>query len=101
MCDRISVMYMAKIVEMGETEELLSSPKHLYTKALLAAVPNPDPSYRHPEVEINGVVTTPTNTDDRCRFLERCPMPNDFCKAAPNTALETRSDGRMVACHLV
>ncbi len=83
MCDRIAVMYMAKIVEMGETEELLSSPKHLYIKALLAAVPNPDPSYRRPEVEINGVVTTPTNTDDRCRFLERCPMPTISVRRRP------------------
>jgi peptide/nickel transport system ATP-binding protein len=94
-------MYMGKIVEIGETEELLSNPKHPYTKALLAAVPNPDPSYQRPEVEIGGSVTTPIDPHDRCRFFERCPMANDFCKAAPHPALEIRADGRTVACYRV
>jgi len=101
MCDRIAVMYMGKIVEIGETEELLSNPRHPYTKALLAAVPNPDPSYRRPEVEIGGSVSTPIDPVDRCRFSERCPMANDFCKAAPHPALETRTDGRMVSRYRV
>ena len=57
--------------------------------------------YRRPEVEIRGSVSTPIDPVDRCRFFERCPMANDFCKAAPHPALETRTDGRMVACYRV
>ena len=52
MCDKIAVMYLGKIVEMGPTEQILDSPMHPYTRALLSAVPVPDPSYQRPKVEI-------------------------------------------------
>ena len=101
MCDRIAVMYMGKIVEVGDTEELLRHPKHPYTKALLSAVPVPDPSHRRPPVEIKGTLTAPVDPLDRCRFYDRCPMAIDFCKAAPHPELESKGDGRLAACYRV
>lgn len=101
MCDQIAVMYMGKIVESGETEDLLRNPKHPYTKALLSAVPVPDPSYVRPEVEINGSVSAPIDPLDRCRFYERCPMAIEFCKAAPHPGLEPKGDGRLAACYRI
>ena len=101
MCDRIAVMYMGKIVEEAETEELLRDPKHPYTRALLNAVPVPDPSYNRPPVEIKGSATAPIDPLDRCRFYERCLMAVDFCKAAPHPKLESKGDGRVAACYRV
>ncbi len=74
MCGRIAVMYLGKIVEIGETEELLQHPLHPYTKALLSAVPVPDPTVKRPQVEIEGGVTRPVDPPPICRFYDRCPI---------------------------
>ncbi|NNF69802.1 MAG: ABC transporter ATP-binding protein [Acidimicrobiia bacterium] len=101
MCDRIAVMYLGKVVEMAPTEELLSRPKHPYTKALLAAVPVPDPSYQKQEPEIKGGISKAINPPPQCRFLPRCPMANETCESNDHPPLMDRGDGHMVACHLV
>jgi peptide/nickel transport system ATP-binding protein len=101
MCDRIAVMYLGKIVEIAKTEDLLQNPLHPYTKALLSAVPVPDPSYKRPLVEIKGGITKAINPDPVCRFLDRCPMATDFCRANDHPPLEDKGNGHFVACHLV
>ena len=101
MCDRIAVMYLGKIVEMGPTEQLLSNPMHPYTRALLSAVPVPDPSYKRPDVEIEGGVARAVNPPPDCRFLARCPFAVDQCRTAPHPDLYDRGDEHFVACHLV
>ncbi len=100
MCDRIAVMYLGKIVEMAPTEELLTNPMHPYTRALLSAVPVPDPSYRRPAVEIEGGVARAINPPDVCRFIARCPFATDICETA-HPSLEDRGDDHHVACYLV
>ena len=101
MCDRVAVMYLGKIVEMGPTEELLANPMHPYTRALLSAVPVPDPSYQRPPVEIEGGVARAVNPPPECRFLARCPFAVDQCRTAAHPDLYDRGDEHMVACHLV
>jgi peptide/nickel transport system ATP-binding protein len=101
MCDRIAVMYLGKIVEIGETEELLANPKHPYTKALLSAVPVPDPRYERQDTEIKGGISKAINPPPVCRFVERCPVATDFCRGNDHPPLEDKGDGHFVACHLV
>ena len=99
MCRRVAVMYLGKIVEIGETEELLSNPLHPYTKALLSAVPVPDPSYRRGTVDIRGDVTRPVDPPPECRFYDRCPMAAQVCLANPHPPLLDHGGGHLVACY--
>jgi oligopeptide/dipeptide ABC transporter ATP-binding protein len=101
MCDRIAVMYLGKIVEIGETEEVLGNPRHPYTKALLSAVPVPDPSFKKPEVQILGGITKAINPLPRCRFIERCPFAQEICETNDHPPLEDKGGAHYVACHLV
>lgn len=101
MCDRIAVMYLGRIVEMAPTEMLLTEPMHPYTRALLSAVPVPDPSYKRPEVEIEGGVAKAVNPPEECRFVSRCPFATEVCRTTPHPPLYERRNGHMVACHLV
>ncbi len=102
MCDHIAVMYLGKIVEMAETEELLRHPLHPYTKALLSAVPIPDPTYKREVIEIRGSVTTPINPPPRCRFYDRCPMAKQgVCDVQDHPPLEDKGGGHYVACYMV
>ena len=101
MCHRIAVMYLGKIVEMAETEELLRNPLHPYTKALLSAVPVPDPEYNREPPDISGEVTAPIDPPSRCRFFDRCSAATDFCRDNPHPPLEERTGGHLVACYEV
>ncbi len=101
MCDRIAVMYLGKIVEIADTEELLASPKHPYTQALLSAVPVPDPLYQRPDVEIKGGISKAINPPPVCRFIDRCPMATDVCRGLDHPPLEDKGGSHYVACHLV
>jgi lactose/L-arabinose transport system ATP-binding protein len=101
MCDRIAVMYLGKIVEIADSEELLSNPLHPYTKALLSAVPIPDPSVKRAPVEIKGGIGKAINPPPTCRFLERCPMATEICHQLDHPPLEDKGNGHYVACHLV
>ncbi len=101
MCDRIAVMYLGKIVEIGDTEAVLSNPLHPYTRALLSAVPVPDPTYRKPPVEIKGGITKAINPPSECRFIQRCPWATDVCHTTSHPPLEDKGAGHFVACHLV
>ena len=99
MCSRIAVMYLGKIVEMGETEQVLQDPAHPYTKALLSAVPVPDPAVERPPVEIRGSVSVPVDPPPRCRFYDRCPIADDFCRDNEHPPLEDKGGGRVAACY--
>ena len=101
MCHRIAVMYLGKIVELAETEELLRNPLHPYTKALLSAVPVPFPDYRRQPPDILGDVTAPIDPPPRCRFYDRCPIATDFCRDNPHPPSEEKAPGHLVACYEV
>ena len=98
LCDRMAVMYLGKIVEMGDTESIIFNPKHPYTKALLLAVPVPDPDAERTKVVIKGEVPTPINPPPGCRFAPRCPEVMDICRKEEPPLVEVA--GRYVACHL-
>nr|HID13545.1 ABC transporter ATP-binding protein [Anaerolineae bacterium] len=101
MCDRIAVMYLGKLVELAETEELLHHPLHPYTEALLSAVPVPDPTFTRKPVVIKGGVSKPINPPPRCRFYERCLIADEYCLDNDHPPLEDKGDAHMVACYKV
>ncbi len=101
MCNRIAVMYLGKIVELAETEELLHHPQHPYTKALLSAVPVPDPTFKRKPVVIKGGVSKPINPPPQCRFYPRCPLADDFCRDNDHPPLEDKGGEHFVACYKV
>lgn len=95
-CDRIMVMYLGKIVESGETEEIFSHPKHPYTKALLSSQPIPNPKVRSKDrIILQGDVPNPTNPPSGCRFHTRCPIKKDICQKKEPVLT---GDGHKVAC---
>ena len=97
---RVAVMYLGKLVEIGETRELFESPLHPYTRALLAAVPLHEPAARRDRAVLRGDVPSPSNPPPGCAFHPRCPMAVDRCRrVAP--ALRPVGSARKVACHLV
>jgi len=100
MCDELGVMYLGKIIEMGQTEEVIKNPLHPYTKALLSAVPIPNPEYKRPRVEIKGGITTLINPSIDCRFTPRCPYVDDICKKQI-PELKNSGNQHLVACHLI
>ncbi len=101
MCDKIAVMYLGKLVELAETEEVLQNPLHPYTQALLSAVPIPDPTMKRVEVKIKGGVTKPINPIPRCRFYERCLISQSICEENDHPPVEDKGGGHFVACYVV
>jgi peptide/nickel transport system ATP-binding protein len=101
MSRNIAVMYLGKIVEMGDTEELLAHALHPYTQALLSAVPVPDPQLKRSAAKIKGGITAPINPPARCRFYERCPISDDFCLNNDHPPLEDKGAGHFAACYKV
>jgi oligopeptide/dipeptide ABC transporter ATP-binding protein len=97
---RIGVMYLGKLVEVGTSRQICTSPKHPYTQALLSAVPIPDPAARKQRVVLGGDVPTPINPPTGCRFHTRCPIAVERCKVE-EPPLRQIEDGRDAACHLV
>jgi len=99
MCDRIAIMYLGKIVEMGPTEEIVFSPLHPYTKALIDAVPVPDPTAERIKVVIKGEIPSPVNPPSGCRFHTRCPVAMEICSKEEPESINV-GKGHWVACHL-
>ena len=99
--DRVVVMYVGKIVEMANTEEMFSNPKHPYTEALLAAVPVPDPRARRQDRKLlQGEVANPANPPSGCYFHPRCPYVQDVCRTE-TPSLQEVSPGHYASCHRV
>jgi peptide/nickel transport system ATP-binding protein len=101
MSNRLAVMYLGKIVELGEMEELLSNPLHPYTKALLSAVPVPDPTFSRDIPNIKGSIAKPINPIPRCRFFERCPIAEKVCEENDHPPLDDKGTEHFTACYLV
>ena len=101
MCDRIAVMYLGKMVEVGPTEEVLANPRHPYTRALLSAVPVPDPSFKRTPVEIKGGISKAINPSPECRFIERCPFAADVCRENPHPQMFEVGDRHFAACYRI
>jgi peptide/nickel transport system ATP-binding protein len=101
MSERLAVMYLGKIVEKGEMEEVLTHPLHPYTKALLSAVPVPDPTIKRDIPDIKGSIAKPINPMPRCRFYERCPLAVQVCEENDHPPLDDKGNEHYVACYLV
>jgi len=97
--DRVAVMYLGKIVEMGEKKILFRSPAHPYTKALLAAVPSLDPKRKRGEVILEGDVPSPIKPPPACRFHTRCSDALPKCREE-EPLFHQIEDGRWISCHL-
>ncbi len=95
--DRTAVMYVGKLVELAETEELFENPRHPYTAALLSAVPIPDPRFKASRIPLEGEVANPAAPPSGCYFHPRCPHANDQC-AIDIPQLEEISPGHWVSC---
>ena len=97
MCARIAVMYLGKLVELGETATIFAAPRHPYTKSLLAAVPRIGGRRVTLDFVLEGEPPNPRAIPSGCRFRTRCPLAQDICAAEEPALREV--DGRRVACH--
>jgi len=96
---RVAVMYLGKIVEVAERKTLFATSHHPYTRALLSAVPVPDPTIKRQRIILTGDVPSPIRPPPGCRFHTRCPLAFDRCRQE-EPALKPVGDGHLSACHL-
>ncbi len=97
--DRIAIMYLGKIVEVGRTRDLFRNPLHPYTKALLSAIPVPTPGRRRERIKLKGEIPSAIDIPTGCRFHTRCPLAFDLCSREEPELMEVEP-GHFVACHL-
>ncbi|MBM7650614.1 ABC transporter ATP-binding protein [Neobacillus cucumis] len=97
-CNRVGVMYLGRLIELAESEELYQNSYHPYTKALLAAVPIPDPDSKKEMIFIEGEMPSPANPPSGCAFHTRCSQGLDICKTTRPREHDLK--GHLVACHL-
>ena len=99
--DRIAVMYLGKIVELSDRDELYRAPKHPYTRALLSAIPIPDPRIekRRQRIILSGDLPSPINIPKGCRFHTRCPMAQEICRTEEPAFERKAGREHFAACH--
>ncbi|RPJ01026.1 MAG: ABC transporter ATP-binding protein [Deltaproteobacteria bacterium] len=97
-CDEIAIMYLGRIIECGPTDEVLDHPCHPYTRALISAIPIPDPKVKRQEAPILGAIPDPINLPEGCRFSPRCPVSDAGClEVSPE--IKDVTGRHFVACH--
>ncbi|GMQ98098.1 MAG: ABC transporter ATP-binding protein [Acidimicrobiia bacterium] len=101
LCDRLAVMYLGKIVEIGDLRDIFTNPQHPYTRALMAAVPVPDPRHRRTEPLPQGEIPNPINPPTGCHYHPRCPIAQKgVCDVIEPELLPYEGGSRTVSCHL-
>jgi oligopeptide/dipeptide ABC transporter ATP-binding protein len=98
MCDRVAVMYLGRIVEVGVTTAIFERPQHPYTQSLLKAVPRLIPERRHRAAVLKGDIPSPLDIPSGCRFHPRCPKAQDICRRV-DPAAAAIAPGHLAACH--
>jgi peptide/nickel transport system ATP-binding protein len=100
--DRVLVMYLGRVVELGPVDPMFEAPRHPYTQALLASRPSMDPARRIEEPPITGDPPNPIDPPTGCRFHTRCPFAEAVCaRAEPILAGTYGPDGHLAACHML
>ena len=97
--ERLMIMYLGKVVELGTIKDVIGEPLHPYAQALISAVPIPDPSYKRPRPDLKGEVSRPIDPPPGCRFNPRCPQSTEICELKDPPFKEIMP-GHFVACHL-
>lgn len=97
---RIAVMYLGKVVEIGATEQIFKQPQHPYTRALLAAIPQPVVGHQRERIVLEGTTPNPIDPPKGCRFAGRCPFARDLCHEQEPTLAEVQPN-QYAACHFV
>ena len=100
LCQRVGVMYLGSMVELADKDELFDNPLHPYTKALLSAIPIPDPTIKRERIILTGDIPSPANPPKGCKFHTRCPYATDKCKEEAPEYREVK-ERHFVACHRV
>ena len=96
--DRVGVMYLGSLVEIGDKKDIFGDPEHPYTQALLSAIPVPDPHYKRNRIILEGDIPSPVNPPSGCKFHTRCPKATERCsEEVPE--LRDLGNGHLVACH--
>ncbi|WP_018750417.1 ABC transporter ATP-binding protein [Paenibacillus sanguinis] len=98
LCNRVGVMYLGSMVEMADTHELFRNPLHPYTKALMSAIPIPDPTLKRERIVLQGDIPSPANPPSGCKFHTRCPIASELCKQQVPEYVNKGKD-HFVACH--
>ena len=96
-CDRVAIMYLGKIVEIGSKDDIFNDPRHPYTKALLSAVPTIDDNTQRVRILLQGDIPSPVNPPEGCRFRTRCQYVSEICRVDPETT--DMGNGHLVSCH--
>jgi peptide/nickel transport system ATP-binding protein/oligopeptide transport system ATP-binding protein len=97
-CDRVAVMYLGRIVELADVEQLYKQPRHPYTEALLNSVPVPDPQHVRQHQILSGEIPSPIDPPEGCHFHPRCPYAQEICRQEYPSLIE-QAAGHQAACH--
>lgn len=98
--DRVAIMYLGRVVELGPTNQVFDAPQHPYTEALLRAAPKPDPADRHRRAATRGDIPSPLDIPSGCRFRTRCEYAEERC-ATDDPVLLNVAQGHVAACHVL